>query len=104
MVILVELNTRRKKGEKNSSLNLFVVFCFFGKAQCDLSVIDTMHINCNGDALGGFVLDVGGAVSPYTINLNNGITQVDNPVFTSLPADTYQMIIVDNAFAWIRLK
>ena len=33
---------------------------------------------------------------PYTINLNNGITQVDNPVFTSLPAATYQVIIVDN--------
>ena len=57
-----------------------------------------MHLNCNGDALGGFVLDVGDAVSPYTINLNNGITQVDNPVFTSLPAATYQIIIVDNNF------
>lgn len=70
----------------------------FVKAQCDLSVIDTTHINCNGDALGGFVLDVGGAVSPYTILLSNGIAQVDNPVFTSLPAATYEVIIVDNDF------
>ena len=98
MVILVELNTRRKKVRKISILFCLLFSVFLGNAQCDLSVIDTMHINCNGEALGGFVLDVGGAVSPYTINLNNGITQVDNPVFTSLPAAIYQVIIVDNAF------
>ena len=98
MVILVELNTRRKKVRNISILICLLFSVLFVKAQCDLSVIDTTHINCNGDALGGFVLDVGGAVSPYTINLNNGITQVDNPVFTSLPAATYQVIIVDNTF------
>ena len=68
---------------KISMLICLLFSVFFGKAQCNLSVIDTTHINCNGDALGGFVLDVGGAISPYTIYLNNGITQVDNSVFNS---------------------
>ena len=89
---------------KISILICLLFSVFFGKAQCNLSVIDTTHINCNGDALGGFVLDVGGAISPYTIYLNNGITQVDNSVFTSLPAATYQVVIVDNAFCMDTLE
>jgi len=83
---------------KISVLICLLFSIYFGKAQCDLSVIDTTHINCNGDASGGFILNVGDAISPYTISLNNGITQLDNPVFTSLPSANYQVIIIDNVF------
>lgn len=82
---------------KKFSVLLCLLFtASFGYSQCDLSVVDTTHVECGGDVTGGFVLDVGLAVSPYTIYLDNGLTQVDNPVFSSLPAASYQAVIVDD--------
>lgn len=82
---------------KKFSILLFLLFVdLFSYSQCELLVLDTTHVECNGDVFGGFVLDVSSALSPYTIYLDNGLTQVDNPVFSFLPAATYQAIIVDD--------
>ncbi len=64
-------------------------------AQCDLMVVDTAHVNCNGESTGGFVLDVSSAASPYSIALSNGVTQVNDPVFSGLLAGDYTISITD---------
>lgn len=73
----------------------FLIAVFSSYCQCELSILDTVHVECYGEATGGFVLDVGSAVSPYSISLSNGFTQLDNPIFSNLSAENYQVIIVD---------
>ncbi|MBC8464423.1 MAG: gliding motility-associated C-terminal domain-containing protein [Bacteroidetes bacterium] len=71
---------------------LSVAFAF---AQCELTVVDTTHVDCSGESTGGFVLGVSSAVSPYSIALSNGVTQLDDPVFSALLAGDYTISITD---------
>lgn len=79
-------------------LLLFInfVYCIqWSNAQCALSIQDTIHVECFGENSGGFTLDVGGAISPYSLNLSNGYVQNDDPVFSALYAGNYQVVLVD---------
>lgn len=81
---------------KKFSILLCLLFAaLFGYSQCDLSVVDTTHIECGGESTGGFVIDVSNAVSPYVLVLNNGVSQIDNPVFSNMTAGDYEVSITD---------
>ncbi len=78
---------------------LLAISTFFltdiSSAQCDLSVVDTVHVNCNGDASGSIVLDVSLAFSPYFLYLSNGVVQNDSPTFSNLEAGNYSVSVLD---------
>ena len=67
----------------------------FVLAQCELELVDTIHIKCNGQNNGGFTLATNAAM-PFDIFLNNGVVQTNNLVFSGLLASNYSAIIVDN--------
>ena len=63
---------------------LFFYFIFvsnFVLAQCELELVDTIHIKCNGQNNGGFTLATNAAM-PFDFFLNNGVVQTNNLVFS----------------------
>jgi len=64
-------------------------------AQCELSLLDTLHVKCNGQNSGGFTLSTN-STSSFDVFLSNGVVQTDNLVFSNLPASIYTAVIVDD--------
>lgn len=79
----------------------FLWVCLLGfvsaQAQCDLSLTDTTHVLCYGQNTGGVAFLVAVPGASYSLSLSNGQVQYDNPVFSNLPADEYQVQLSDGA-------
>jgi gliding motility-associated-like protein len=63
-------------------------------AQCSISLEEVTHVSCNGEASGELLFTVT-AAQPYTLQLSNGLSQVDNPFFENLLADSYTVSLTD---------
>lgn len=70
-------------------------FVKFSSGQCQLSVVDTVHVNCYGDDSGSVDLDVSSAASPFYLYLDNGVVLNDNVSFLNLSAADYVVYIED---------
>ena len=52
---------------------------------------------CHGDALGEIrILTVNGGVTPYQYSIDGGLNYSASPIFTNLPAGSYQTVVMDD--------
>lgn len=79
---------------KLSVLICLLFSVFFGKAQCNLSLIDTVHIACNGGNEGMVQFEVV-SQGDFIIKLNNGQQILNSNTINNLPADQYLAILYD---------
>ncbi|MEM1214039.1 MAG: cadherin-like domain-containing protein [Bacteroidota bacterium] len=55
----------------------------------------TERISCNGANDGQITASVSGGTPPFSYTLNTGLTQVEDPTFTGLGQDTYNVEVTD---------
>lgn len=72
-----------------------VIFCGYAFSQCELTILDTTHVKCNGQNTGAFNLQTVTNQS-FQIFLSNGVVQNNNLNFENLLADNYTAIIIDD--------
>ncbi|MEN0002967.1 MAG: gliding motility-associated C-terminal domain-containing protein [Bacteroidota bacterium] len=64
-------------------------------AAIEVTITDTIHINCAGEATGALTVSVQNGIPPLTYSINGGTAQ-SSPIFENLSAGAYTIVVSDS--------